>query len=697
MKRKLLIILLTITAALCIVFALPACNKNSTEQGDTEQGNTEQGGNEQGDEENITQEPTEGLVYTLSEDGQSYSVTGYEGTDTTVYIPSVYNELPVTEIGYCAFEDCTIITSITIPESIINIGEYAFVNCVSLTEIHFNATACNDLDGVGVPFRDAGINGEGITVTIGSNVTKIPGYLFCAPGEFGQPAKIINVIFEEGSKCESIGIAAFAGCNLLTSITIPNGVTTIEMGAFYRCEYLTEITLPESVTTIGEQAFGACTSIKSITIPQGVTSIEYSAFSDCTSLASVTIPNNVTSIGEEAFSGCTSLTSIIIPDKITSIGESAFIDCIKLIEVHNLSDLEITAGSSDYGMVAYYAKNVYTATEVESKLSETADGFITYADDVTGEYYLVGYSGTETDITLPDDINGHDYEIYQGAFYMCIALTDVTIPDRVTSIGIGAFSDCTSLANITISDSVTSIGDDAFYGCTSLTNITIPNSVTTIGSNAFFLCSSLVNIIIQDGVTTISSYTFAGCYLLESVTIPNSVTTIGNYAFANCDSLADITIPDSVTSIGNNAFNYCRSLTSITIPNGVTSIGSNAFNGCESLESLTVADDNPIYHSAGNCIIETESKTLIVGCQNSIIPNDGSVTTIGDRAFGNCESLTSIIIPDSVTTIGDFAFIWCYSLETVYYTGSEEEWNNINVGASNYNLLNANIIFNYQG
>ncbi len=166
-------------------------------------------------------------------------------------------------------------------------------------------------------------------------------------------------------------------------------------------------------------------------------------------------------------------------------------------------------------------------------------------------------------------------------------------------------------------------------------------------------------------VTSIGSYAFVNCKGLTSITIPDSVTSIGEGAFADCDGLTSITIPDSVTSIGENAFMYCECLTSITIPDSVTSIGRGAFSGCSSFTSITVMDGNPIYHSAGNCLIETECKTLIAGCNSSIIPTDGSVTSIGEGAFDYCECLTNITIPDSVTSIGDYAFSNCSSLTSI--------------------------------
>ena len=170
---------------------------------------------------------------------------------------------------------------------------------------------------------------------------------------------------------------------------------------------------------------------------------------------------------------------------------------------------------------------------------------------------------------------------------------------------------------------------------------------------------------IPDSVTNIGNSAFSGCTGLTSVTIPDSVTSIGDDVFKGCSGLTTMTIPNSVTSIGNSAFSDCTGLTSVTIPDSVTSIGDYAFSGCIGLTSIIVYEGNTKYHSAGNCLIETATKTLILGCETSVIPTDGSVTNIGDSAFDGCKGLTSITIPISVTSIGDYAFRNCSGLTSV--------------------------------
>ena len=204
--------------------------------------------------------------------------------------------------------------------------------------------------------------------------------------------------------------------------------------------------------------------------------------------------------------------------------------------------------------------------------------------------------------------------------------------------------------------------------------VTIPETVTyngktyaviRVGDDAFYYCSSLISILIPNSVKNIGNLAFAGCASLASICIGTSVTSIGLQAFSGCSSLTSFTIPNSVKSIGNFTFDGCSSLTSVTIPNSVKSIGDQAFSGCSGLTSIVVKNGNAYYDSRENCnaIIETATNTLIAGCQNTLIPN--SVKSIGDRAFADCSSLTSVTIPNSVKSIGDRAFSGCSGLTSI--------------------------------
>ncbi|MDX2109139.1 MAG: leucine-rich repeat domain-containing protein [Verrucomicrobiota bacterium] len=272
-------------------------------------------------------------------------------------------------------------------------------------------------------------------------------------------------------------------------------------------------------------------------------------------------------------------------------------------------------------------------------------------------------------LVIPDTLGGAPVtSIGDGVFYSCSSLTSVTIPNNVTSIGDFAFYYCRSLTSVTIPNSVISIGNSAFYNCTSLTSITIPNSVTSIADGAFYDCGSLTSVTIASSVTSIGNYTFAGCTSLTSITIPTSVTSIGEWTFHNCSSLTSVTIPNSVISVGKSAFYNCTSLTSITIPNSVTSIGASAFRNCSSLTTIIVDPDNSTYSSVDGVLFNKAQSVLIqypsvkIGTTYTI-PN--SVNSIGESAFYNCTSLTSVTIPISVTSIGSHAFFFSRKLSSV--------------------------------
>ena len=310
----------------------------------------------------------------------------------------------------------------------------------------------------------------------------------------------------------SIGDYAFRGTGI-TSITIPNSVTSIGKCAF--STVLTSVTFKEGskLTSIGDLAFMFCESLTSITIPNSVISIGDQAFRYCTSLTSITIPSSVTSIGMHAFDRCESLTSITIPSSVTSIGDQAFNYCTSLESIKVDSDNTV-----------YEDRN---SNAIIRKLNNTL---------------LVGCKNT-------------------------------TIPDSVTSIGGYAFYGCTGLTSITIPSSVTSIEDMAFIYCTSLTSITIPSSVTSIGDQAFNYCTSLESIKVDSNNTVYEDRNsnaiirksddtlIVGC---KNTTIPDSVTSIENNAFSGCTGLSSITIPESVRKIGRYAFYYCTNLTSVT-------------------------------------------------------------------------------------------------------------------------------------
>jgi hypothetical protein len=431
-------------------------------------------------------------------------------------------------------------------------------------------------------------------------------------------------------------------------------------------EYLGDIVIPTSVTSDG--------------VTYSVTSIGEEAFEQCR-ITSVDMSNNITSIGREAFWNCYQLTSITIPANVTSL-EGVFAGCYELTKVEIHSDALVSkdynwlSGGLLYNLFGNYVQEFVIGEEV-TKIGKCAFWGCT----------------SLTSITIPNSVT----TIGSGSFSGCEKLTSITIPSSVTSIEDNPFNACSGLLSIQVEEgntvydsrnncnaiiktadneiitgcqntiipnSVKSIGAGAFHMCNGLTFIDIPSSVTTIKGGAFWFCKGLASISIPNSVTTIGEQAFEGCSALTSVNIPNGLSTIENEVFSGC-KIASITIPNSVTTIGENAFEGCP-LTSLTIPNSVVSIANTSFASCAyTLTAIQVESGNTIYDSRDNCnaIINSADNTLILGCQNTIIPNN--VEKIGDYAFSSCGELSSIDIPNSVKSIGDYAFIGCRKLGSV--------------------------------
>ena len=445
----------------------------------------------------------------------------------------------VVSIGWRAFYSCSGLTSVEIPNSVTSIAEDAFYGCSNLRTV---------------------INHSNLAITCGSS-------------DYGYVAYYADRVLSG----ENVDGYYFDGTD----------------GAYVLTGYLgddTNLVLPEKYNgqgyRIGDNAFYDCSSLTSVEIPNSVTSIGKFAFYGCSGLTSVVIPNSVTCIGSSAFYGCSRLTSVVIPNSVTSIGSSAFYGCENLKTVLNGSDFTFTKGYSNYGYIAYYA-NV-----VVNKYDGRIGDFIFTKDNDT--YYLWGCFGNETELVLPEDYKDSNYAIGTSAFEGRSELKSVVVPNSVTSIGYAAFYQCSGLTSIKIPDSVTSIGEYAFGKSSGLTSVEFGNSVTSIGYAAFYQCSGLTSIKIPDSVTSIDDGAFYECSGLSTVKISNSVTSIPYASFAGCTSLTSVTIPNNVTSVGESAFYGCENLEYLYISSEIESIGDNAFYDCENLLDIQVASRKAI-------------------------------------------------------------------------------------------------------
>lgn len=394
--------------------------------------------------------------FTFTTNNGAITITGYTGSSGIVTIPSITNGLPVTSIGNSAFYNKSSLTNVIIPNSITNIGSSSFYLCTSLT-----------------------------------------------------------------------------------NVTIPNSVISIGSEAFYACYSLTSIMIPSSVTNIGSGPFAACTSLMTITVDINnptYTSAGGVLFNQNQTMliqfpgaiaGSYTISNSVASIGDYAFYFCTNLTSVAIPDSVTNIGSDVFFRCASLTAI--TVNTNNSAYSSEAGVLFNQSQTILI------QFPGGIGGSYTIPDSVTNIVGDAFFRCTSlTNIAIDNNVT----TIGNDVFVFCTGITSITIPNNVISIGNSAFASCTGLTNVTIGDCVTSIGSSAFIDCYSLTNITLGNSVTNIGTEAFENCN-LTSIIIPNSVTSIGAEAFYFCTSLTNVTI-GGTTSIGSYAFSNCSSLRKV-------------------------------------------------------------------------------------------------------------------------------------------------------------
>ena len=615
----------------------------------------------------------------------------------------------ISKIGISAFSCCTAMKTVRILGDVSNWGNNAFYRCENLTSLYINSSVVSTLYNENYIFYNAGINGKGITLTIGAN-GYIPGGLF-EPLHAVNAPKITSIVIENGATA----IKYFSNYNYLpyvTNITIPNSVTSIARGSFSGCNKLESITLPfvgASATANNgyDQVLGYIFgyTMRSSTSSISGATYQYASDSDYyhyyipNTLKTVVI-NGCSSIGDYAFNNCANLTSITIPNSVT-IGDYAFNGCSNLTNISHLHAVIATfnynysgSTSSTITLINGQTLNrptnptrsgyVFTGWYTNSSCTRRYDFTGTITDDMTlyagwaemsmysvysenqinptsytssSPYYTSTsstYSSSQKHIYLVAEETGTHYIYYKNeysssynGYYLQIynLTTDTTI--RSSSTVINTFYSYSSFS--------CSKGD--------IIVISLYRYNTNYSSTAYFYFS---------GFNDASTATVRISSAIEDGVLDCEV--IGDYAFSNCSSLTSITMGDSVTSIGDYAFSNCSSLTSITIPNSVTTIGSSAFSGCSSLESITLpfvgakanVTSSDTYQYPFGYIFGTSSYTGSYSAKQYYYGDSTSSTTsttyyipsslksvtitgghILDGAFYNCSSLTSITIADN--------------------------------------------------
>lgn len=570
-----------------------------------------------------------GAFRTANVSDTEIKITGINKIESEyLMIPATYNGKKVVAINDYAFKYLTGVKSVIISESVTSIGNEAF----------------------------AGSSVEKVTFFRGKEELEI-GYR-----AFAGCDALSDITIPD--RTASIGYQAFADCDILRTVSLQNGASTIlkiDKEAFLNCKNLLYVNIPGRAVeigdkafsgcikmydlwiepsinslTIGECAFEYCSELKEVSFPERVTSIGAEAFADCYNLQKVEIENSLynrrtLTLGDCAFIGCINLTGMDIPSRVTRIGVSCFQGCTKFKRIYFGESLNL---SLEIGERAFYNTGLIRI-------------YIPFRTRKIGNRAFAECSEL-TEVDFAEGVNS--INIGSNAFYNCKKLVSVTIPNTVSTLGAGAFGNCTALSEITLWADFTEISNDLFNGCSALEKVAIYGKITKIGNCAFSQCTSLTNIDLGDytELQTIGNYAFNGT-AIKTVNIPNTVNYIGAGAFGNCSGLTSIVLPSGVTEISDELFNGCSNLGQVTINGKITRIGNYAFSQCTSLSTVQFGDMGGL-QTIGNHAFDS---TLISAID---IPN--SVTTIGNNAFAWCTRLTSVgISKDSgLTSIGDFAF-----------------------------------------
>ncbi|MEI6795848.1 MAG: fibronectin type III domain-containing protein, partial [Methanomassiliicoccales archaeon] len=561
----------------------------------------------------------QGFSYTLEGTPAVANLTAYcyGGSTGPLVVPATLGGYPVAHMGDNAFKDQYGITNVTLPDSLITIGNQAFYDSTitsiniprNVTSIGINVfTKCPRLVSINVdPANQHFADSSGVLYNKG--LTTI---ILCPEGWSGP--------FVMPSTVVTLTNLAFWDCQLLTSVTFSNGVTSIGDDMFQDCSGLLSVSFGSGLRSIGNQSFISCTGLTTISFPASLQSIGASAFNGCWGLNTISFPASLQSIGRSAFGGCSGVASITIPDGVTEIDASAFSSCLSLQSVH------LGKALASFDPSAFNFCSALTSISVDPANQHFADSSGVLCDKglTTIIIYPLAKSGP---FVMPSTV----VTLYGSVFSNCAQLTSISISNGVTSIGDNMFMGCSGLRSVSFGTGLKAIGNQSFLSCGGLTTISLPNGLLSIGHSAFNNCWGLTGITLPDSLTYLDTSVFSGCTALQSVHIGNGLSYIGDGSFSDCTALTSISFGTGVTAIGSTAFSGCTALTQVTVPNWVQTISAGAFNSCSKLTYVTIGQ---------------------------------GVTSIGAGAFA-ATNLGAITIPDSVTSIGNSAFCQSWGLQSV--------------------------------
>ena len=559
----------------------------------------------------------------------------------------------LTSIGNGVFNSCTSLANINLPNGLTNIGESAFAYCSSLTQIDLPST----LTSIGESaFRRSYIT----SITIPSSV-------------------------------ESVGFGAFAECGFLNEITLPMLYGADEYGnvhfsyifggsrhgnADYVPSALKKVTI--SASEIPSSAFAQCGSIEEINI-ENATRINESAFTNCESLQKLSLSNNLTYIENYAFNTCISLRTLTLPSSLSYIGDNAFLSCFKLYEIYNLSPLTLETGSTENGMVAYYAQVIHASQDEEPIQTMLTDELVELIF-VNGEYIATMYTGGETSLTLGDlhynGITVSNYSLAQG-FINGTSVSALVIGEQVTALSNKCFESNVVLQTVDMSGaSIQEIPDDCFAFCSGLYGVSVSN-ITNIGERAFYYCRSLGAISLRDDVN-IGMLAFAECSNLQSIVIPVGAQ-IGESAFSACRNLLevynlaglDLNDCSQTGYVGYNAVKVYDSLSEPSVVQRVTDSQGFKYAICDGqayLYDFAYISDEPIQY--------------FYLYDNFVYNNITYPYVVCSYAFESIDGGYNLIVPKTVK-FKDENNKKFSNWPNVYYQGTADEWSE-NFGYSSY-------------